>query len=541
MVTKKRMRTIISMLMLVSLLISMIPGLAVASTDTNSDGETYTTLRGLTFVTEEDSTLIVGESSTINVKLTQIPASKVFTGSVNANITDPDGKVTQYSASGGSGIYSISDVTLYTPGDYTLKISAVDPDKGSVTATLTALDAVAVVTDPLIINAENLLTVKLTDSEGNLLKQRLVTVDGTEVDEETQSYTTLNDGTFILNMTPTKAGNVNILFGGKIIHTISVGSAYVADNRIGSQTTDNVSLSVEVAKQGWHTATNVILARDDQFSDTLTAAPLSKMLEAPILMTDSASLDNRTLAEIRELGARNIYIVGGNVAISQAVEDSLSKEFAVTRIAGQQGYDTAALISSQVGTDATNTVYIANGHAIPDAIAISAFAAEAGNSILLTDRDKLPASTIQALTNLNARNVILLGGTAVIGNSVENELRANYSVVRWGGYDCYETQNIIFQNLVNTETPQSPLYFASGLVRQDDVTSGKPYADALLTAALASKTGGYVAMIPENSLPSSLNYYLMFKKGYIQEGTVVGNNSAVSVNLEQQIQEILER
>ena len=544
---KRQTRTVLSILMMVFLLIGMMPGVSMAATDTTdttdtkSTSDSYTTLRGLKFVSEADSTLIMGESTTINLKLNRMPVSMLFKGSVNATITDSEGKVTQYSVSGGGGYYSISNVTLYTPGEYTLTVSAVDPNKGSATGTIKVLDTVATITGSLNIYAKGSLSVKLTDSEGTILEQRSVSVDGTAVDASpaTQSYTTLNDGTFVLNMTPTKAGNVNIIYGGKIIATIPVNPAFVAGTRIGAQTSDNVALSVEIAKQGWQSATNVILTRDDQFSDALAAAPLSKKLDAPILMTGSSNLDERTLAGIRELGAANIYIVGGTVAVSQSIQDSLSKMFNVTRIAGQQGYDTAALISSNVGIDATQTVYLANGHAIPDAIAISAFAAEQGSPILLTDTDTLPPATIQALTDLKASNVVLLGGTAVIGTSVENGLRAKYLVKRWGGYDRYDTQSVIFQNLLNTQDPQSPLYFASGLVRQDDVSSGKPYADALLTAALAAKTGGFVAMVPQNNLPSSLNYFLLFNKGYISKSAVVGNNSGVSLNLEQQLHEIL--
>ncbi len=542
---KKQTQTALSILMMVLLLIGMIPGVSMAAgDDENTASDTYTTLRGLEFVSEEDSTLIIGEPTTVNLKLNRIPVSKLFKGSVNAIITDPEGKETHYAVSGGSGYYNISNVTLYTPGDYTLKVSAVAPDKGSATGVIKVLDAVTTVTGELMVNVDNALSIKLTDSEGNILEQRSVTVDGTAVDASpaTQSYTTLNDGTFVLNMTPLEAGNVNILFSGKIIGTIPVSPAFVAGNRIGSQSSDNVALSVEVAKQGWSSATNVILARDDQFSDALAAAPLSKKLDAPILMTGSSNLDERTLAAIRELGAQHVYIVGGTVAVSQAIEDSLSSSgLTITRIAGQQGYDTAAMISSSVGIDATHTAYLANGHAIPDAIAISAFAAEQGSPILLTDRDQLPASTIQALTDLGVNNVILLGGTAVISTSVEDALRAKYSVKRWGGNDRYDTQSIIFQNLFNTQTPQSPLYFTSGLVRQDDVSSGKPYADALLTAAMAAKTGGFVAMLSPNNLPSSLNYFLLFNKGYISKTAVVGNYSGVSGDLEQQLQQMLNR
>ncbi|HZK84384.1 MAG TPA: cell wall-binding repeat-containing protein [Desulfosporosinus sp.] len=544
-IKKKHTKTILGLLMMMLLLIGMMPGVSIAADGDAETAPTYITLRGLSFVSDVDSTLIIGEATTVNLVLNRIPVSKLFTGSVNADITDPEGKVTRYSISGGSGFYNISNVTLYTPGDYTLKVSAVAPNKGSATGTIKVLDAVATVTGSLAVNKDNSVRVKITDSNGNILQKRSVTVDGSDVDASTatQSYTTLNEGEFDLRITPLKAGNVNIIFGGKIIGTIPVGPAFTTINRIGSQAADNVALSVEVAKQGWQSATNVILARDDRFSDSLAAAPLSKKLDAPILMTGSAALDERALGEIRGLGAMNVYIVGGTVAVSQAVEDSLSdKGIKVTRIAGLQGYDTAAQISSRVGIDATNTVYLANGHAIPDAIAISAFAAEQGSPILLTDRDQLPSSTIQALINLKASNVVLLGGTAVLGISVENALRAKYSVKRWDGYDRYDTQSIIFQNIFNTEAPQSPLYFTSGLVRQDDVSSGKPYADALLTAALAAKTGGFVAMLPQQTtLPTSLNYFLLYNKGYISKTAVVGNYSGVSRDLEQQLQGMLNR
>ena len=545
---KKQAQTILSVLMMVFLLIGMMPGVSIAAVDDeDTTTDNYTTLRGITFVSGADSTLIIGEPTTVNLKLNRIPVSMLFKEAVNAYITDPEGKVTQYPVTGAGGYYSISNVTLYMPGDYTLKVSAVYPNKGSATGIIRVLDAVTTVTGSLIVNEDNSLSVKVTDSEGNSLQQRSVIVDGTAVDASpsTQSYTTLNDGTFVLNMTPLKAGSVKIIYSGTIIGTIPVNPAFAMGNRIGAQSLDNVALSVEVARQGWQIATNVMLVRDDQFSDALAAAPLSKKLDAPILMTGSSNLDDRTLAEIRKLGAQNVFIVGGTVAISQGIQDSLtSNGLTITRIAGQQGYDTAALISSNVGIDPTHTVYLANGQAIPDAIAISAFAAEQGNPILLTDRDSLPSSTVQALADLKVSNVVLLGGTAVIDTSVENELRAKYSVQRWSGYDRYDTQSIIFQNLFNTQIPQSPLYVTSGLVRQDDLSSGKPYADALLTAALAAKTGGFVAMLPPSdftsfSLSSPPYKFLFMNKDYIPRSTVVGNNNAVSDLLEVNLQRLL--
>ncbi|HUX47377.1 MAG TPA: cell wall-binding repeat-containing protein, partial [Desulfosporosinus sp.] len=317
---------------------------------------------------------------------------------------------------------------------------------------------------------------------------------------------------------------------------------YTQNTRIGGTAVDNVSQAVAIASSGWvQGAKNVILTRDDQFSDAMAAVPLSKKLDAPILMTDSAKLDDRSLAEIENLEAENVYIVGGTGAISQAVENQLKDYFTVIRIAGLDRYATAVDISNYVGLEATHTVYIANGYAIPDAVAASAFAAEQGSPILLTDKDQIPTSTLDALANLNASNVVLLGGTGVISPQVKDALSLKYAVKQWGGHDRYDTQNIIFENLLNTTTPQSPLYFASGLVRQDDVSSGKPKADALLTAALAAKTGGFVAMLSPNTLPASLNYFLLYNKGYISKAAVVGNYSGISRDLEQRLQQILNR
>jgi len=537
---KKRTRTqsVLGVLLMVLLLIGMIPGVASANT---SDGSTW--LSWLNFATDADSTLIAGEETNINVQLWD-NTSEPYTGSAgSATITDSNGIQKLFPISGSAGSYTISNVTLETPGEYQLVIRQGAMGTATAAGKITVLNARTIITDSLILNTNKTVKVTITDSAGKPLIRKSVTVDGTVVGGGSTACTTLSDGSFTFTMTPTSLGTVNIIYAGHMVGSIPVVPAYTQNSRIGGSAEDNVSLAVAIAQSSWVTGTaNVILSRDDQFSDALAAAPLSKKLDAPILMTDSANLDDRTLTEINNLSAKNVYIVGGTVAISQGIQDKLSSNgFIVTRIAGPQGYDTAALISAKVGIEATQTVYLANAHAIPDAIAISAFAAEQGSPILLTDSDQLPPSTIQALIDLKASNVILLGGTAVISTSVENELSAKYSVKRWGGFDRYDTQSIIFQNLFNTETCQSPLYFTSGLVRQDDVSSGKPYADALLTAALAAKNGGFVAMLPPNTIPSSLNYFLLFNKGYITKSAIVGNNSGVSMGLEQQLQQMLKR
>ncbi len=534
---KKQLQKVLGVMMMLLLLIGMVPGVALGAPIPQQLG-------WQDFLSSENSVFVAGETSSITVRLKDVLTGNPYSGTVTASIIDPDDNEYSCSISGSAGNYTISNLTLDTVGGYSLIIRPTSTiDSGAASWTIIVLNAVTTVTGSLIINTNNTLSVKVTDSVGDPLARKSVTVDGTSVGAGSQSYQTLYDGTFKFSMTPSLLGTVNISYSGHVIGTITVLPAYTQNARIGGTSVDNVSLAISIAKNGWATGSRtVILARDDEFADAMAAVPLAKKFNAPILMTGSATLDDRTLAEMWDLGVYSIYIVGGTGVISQAVEYSLrSYGFTTTRIAGQERHDTAAKISSAVGVNATHTVYLANGYAIPDAVAASAFAAQSGIPILLTDRDQLPPSTIQALTNLNASNLVLLGGEGVISTNLENELRSTYGVKRWGGQDRYDTQYIIFQNLLNTTTPQSPLYFASGLVRQDDVSSGKPNADALLTAALAAKNGGFVAMIPPNTLPSSLNYFLLFNKGYISKAAVVGDDGAVSRNLEQQLHGMLSR
>lgn len=147
---KKQSQTILGVLMVLILLIGMLPGVALADDDN---------LGRLEYVSSTDSTLITGETSTINIRLYQYLSSlDTFTGPVIASITDSKGNETYYSISGGSGSYSIPNVTIDTPGDYTLTVTADTGNSGSVNRPLKVVNAVATLTGSLFINTDNTLS-----------------------------------------------------------------------------------------------------------------------------------------------------------------------------------------------------------------------------------------------------------------------------------------------------------------------------------------------------------------------------------------------
>ena len=174
-------------------------------------------------------------------------------------------------------------------------------------------------------------------------------------------------------------------------------------------------------------------------------------------------------------------------------------------------------------------------------LAVSAFAAEEGAPILLTGSNTLPEVTQAELTALAPKHVVLLGGTAVIGSTVESQLSPAYTVERWGGSDRYDTEQIIFQHLF---THESPVYFTSALVTTEDGNGGPPLGDALLAAALAAKNNGFVVGLPpfgtaSFSLSSPPYNFLLMHKDDISQSTVVGNDKAVSNLMEEELQRLL--
>lgn len=506
-------------------------------------------LNYIQFVSDADNNLIVGETSTINFRLLD-NSMTVYKGSgpFTATIFDPNGNKTMYSLSGSS---SISNLTFDTPGDYSLYVTATSntlgladgtESLGVASGTIHVRSAVISTAGDLSLYSNNTVKVTLTDSEGTILPRKAVTIDATDVGGTVSNYTTIYDGTFDLTMAPTKVGKVTVNHAGHVIGTINVGSGYSAESRIGNNVNDNAERSVAVSQKGWSTAGSVVLTRDDVVADAMVAVPLAKKYDAPILMTPSNELQASVLNEILRLNAKTVYILGGEGAISSSVERQLQVYgISTVRIAGSDRYETAAKIAALVGSP--GTAYLAYGYGEPDALVASALAAEQGIPILLTDINSLPESTKEELNTLAPRNIKLLGGTGVISTELEHSLSNGYVVERWGGVDRYSTEQVIFQNFFRNQNSSSKfkVYFTSAYVSPSDVTSGTPYGDALFTAALAAKNNGLIITLPPNEVPSSISTLLLYNKVYMSSSMVVGNSSAISYQVEAQLNQLLAR
>ena len=165
------------------------------------------------------------------------------------------------------------------------------------------------------------------------------------------------------------------------------------------------------------------------------------------------------------------------------------------RISGADRYGTAAEVARTFPSTATDTVIVATGRNFPDALGAAlpmpvaqAMIEGSGHAdllagpnqqvpVLLTRPGSLPGATTAALTELGPTNVIVMGGTASVSDTVAAEL-GDYAdnVVRISGVNRYATSAAV----VDTFPAGAKVLF---------VATGTDYPDALAGGAVAGRDG----------------------------------------------------
>lgn len=108
------------------------------------------------------------------------------------------------------------------------------------------------------------------------------------------------------------------------------------------------SVSAEKVLNKYFTANTVILARREPSVDGMAAVGWSKEINVPILPVEQNAIPNATLEALKKLGPGRIIIVGGPVAVSEAVEADLSKMAKVERIWGENRFETAVRVAEKI-------------------------------------------------------------------------------------------------------------------------------------------------------------------------------------------------
>jgi putative cell wall-binding protein len=185
-----------------------------------------------------------------------------------------------------------------------------------------------------------------------------------------------------------------------------------------------------------------------------------------------------------------VFIVGGTAVISANVEQQVEALGPTAeRLAGANRYETAKAVSKKVFPTAP-AVVIAFGENFPDALVGAAAAGANGYPVLLTGRDHLPQATIDELERLSPGMIYVVGGTAVISDTVATELGKYGTVARYAGANRYETAAAVAAKFF----PNAKRAF---------LASGENFPDALVAAAAGGSSETPVLLVTRDVIPQA--------------------------------------
>jgi putative cell wall-binding protein len=311
-----------------------------------------------------------------------------------------------------------------------------------------------------------------------------------------------------------------VLAAAFLLIAASCSNLIITEIEEGSRYGTAAALAAEAFPDGAHT---VLLATGRSFADALAAAPLAHQREAPILLTEPDEVPEDTLDALGDLGVDEVLLLGGPGAISEEVHDQLTSEgYQTTRLAGPDRAATAARLADLAFPDSAEVALLANGRSFADALAAAPFSTARGAPILLTGADELPAPTRMALSGLGVQRVVLLGGTAAIGEGVGAQLEADgLQVSRTAGDDRFETAALLARSALPDGAETAIL------------VTGVDFPDALAAAPLAESLDAPILLTGADGVPEA-TMEVLGDLG-VNEVLLLGGTAAIGESVDEQL------
>ena len=199
-----------------------------------------------------------------------------------------------------------------------------------------------------------------------------------------------------------------------------------------------------------------------------------------------------------------------------------SSKSSIESLAGETQYDTAAAEALAAYPSGCSTAVVASGESYVDALSATGLAGALDCPILLTGRDSLPDATADALSRLGVTRVVVVGGKAVVGTGVYEQLSDLGSAERLWGEDQFDTQLAVY-----SYGAARGLWGATAVVASGSDIAGR-FADALSASPVAFKLKAPVFLVDDaGDLPDKTKQVLM-SAGSISQVLIAGGTTVVS-------------
>lgn len=294
----------------------------------------------------------------------------------------------------------------------------------------------------------------------------------------------------------------------------------VTVDRISGQ--DRFEVAVRISEGAFSQGAPIVfLAHGFDFPDALSAVPAAVAHGGPLLLTQSTALPAKVESEIVRLAPAKVVILGGEGAMTAAVESRIrALGMAVERVGGADRYVVSRALASTYFPTAKRA-FIATGRNYPDALSGAGVAGRLGAPVILVDgvRPELDAETRALLSRQGITDVSILGGPGAVSAGIEEGLRSVVARVdRIGGSDRYAVAEAISKRFVTTA---DHAFFAAGM----------NFPDALAGAAYAGRLGAPLFLIPQGC-PTAGTFSEALDRLSVDRVTIFGGDSSVAPSVE---------
>ena len=255
------------------------------------------------------------------------------------------------------------------------------------------------------------------------------------------------------------------------------------------------STATEISKMNYATGGTVVLVNGNAVADGIAATPLAASENASILLANADNLPKETADRMKEIAPQKVIIVGGENAVSKALEAKIANDYAVEvqRIAGKDRYATSFEIAKALVESGAEikTAYIVSGMGEADALSVASKAGADKQPIILTGKDSIAPEMYAWLKEQNLEDAYFIGGNKVISDNVinsVNEITTNdVTANRIAGNNREETNAKVIEKLYTGGF--SNVYAAKSNVLVDALSAGPMAAQRNCPVVLVNSRG----------------------------------------------------
>lgn len=268
---------------------------------------------------------------------------------------------------------------------------------------------------------------------------------------------------------------------------------------------------LEAYKAGDGKYSTMVVASGLDFPDALSGSYVSKQLQAPIVLYNPTDPDSASEFIKNNLTTGGeIFILGGNGVIPSTFESTMKDlGYSVTRLAGNNRYDTNMAILNNMDVASGSDILVTAGTGYADGLSASST-----EKAILMVGDSLTKDQISFLQENSSSNIYILGGTGAVNSTIEQQIKNNVQgeVKRLAGADRYETSLLIAEEFM----PDA---------KRAVVVYGNNFPDALSAGPVAQVIHAPLIMATDSSADTISAY---MKKKNITAGIITGGPSLIS-------------